>query len=1512
MLSHGKELEAPMPDRPLGLHRPEHERGSCGVGFLADLGGRSRDKLLKRGLRALENLSHRGAVAADRLSGDGAGILTAIPYELLPSSLVEGFEAKDLAVGSFFLASKDDEGIRKIARQEVERIGAIFLGWREVPLDRSVLGEEAAAGCPEILHLLVARGRAGKGFEELLFLARRRIEKRCKGKGVHIASLSSRTLVYKGMVLASRLSSFYLDLANPDYRTSFVVFHQRFSTNTSPSWSLAQPFRLLAHNGEINTLLGNRNWMRAREKELACDRWGEDLGDLLPLLDDGASDSAMLDQLLELLVRSGRDPLHAMAMLVPDAWEGRKDLDDGLQAFYEYHSTLVEPWDGPAALVACDGRLLAAALDRNGLRPLRYWVTDDDLVVLSSEAGVERSIPALSIRERGRLGPGQLFACDLTAGKILRWPEIGDRLAAAGPWREWVSRQVVEPPAGDFAQEANEPLDTEFRSQQMRFGLHREVLDRVLSPMAIEGKIPVGSMGDDTPIAALSSYPQSLYRFFRQRFAQVTNPPIDPLRERSKMSLRVMVGPWGSLLQGTEERAHLLHFSSPILDGRRLDWLLALDDEAFRSIRIATTFPKSATMQEHLERICGEAEQAADRGYSLLVLSDRGATGEELPIPMLLAISAVHQHLISSGQRMRVSLVAEVGDACEDHDVACLIGFGATLVLPWLAYRSVRHLAGDSALEALSAYRRQLELGLLKTMAKMGIGPVTSYQGAQTFEILGLEPDLVKRHFGETEARLGGLDLKDIENAQRVLADESENREDLPDRGFYRYRRGGEEHAFAPAIVRTLRKAARDNTELAWDAYRKAISDRAPLRLRDFLDFERSAESTAIEEVEPADRLVRRFCTQAMSHGALSRESHEVLAVAMNRLGGRSNSGEGGEARERFVPYREGSTVSSLAAWRPEAGDWGNSAVKQIASGRFGVTAEYLTACRELEIKMAQGAKPGEGGQIPGHKVTAEIARIRHSVPGVTLISPPPHHDIYSIEDLAQLIYDLKRVNPLARIGVKLASSAGVGTIAAGVVKGYADVVTISGHDGGTGATPLSSMRHAGVPWELGLAETQQVLVELGLRGRTTLRVDSGLQSGRDVVIAALLGAEEFGFGTAALVATGCIMARRCHLNVCPVGIATQRPDLREKFPGTPDHVIAFLLHVAEDVRVYLADLGFSRFSDIVGRVDLLRIQEDKLAALPHRPDLRAILFDPDPVRRQPRKCLQRRNDRPEERVPLDDHLAQDCEPSVLSPRPFRKRYQITNRERSVGARLAGLIAQKRRDSALPEGLLSLSFTGTAGQSFGAFCTVGMRLELEGEAQDYVGKSMSGGQIIVRPPTEARYASHESVIVGNTVLYGATGGSLYAAGLAGERFAVRNSGARAVVEGCGDHACEYMTRGVVVVLGDTGVNFGAGMSGGVAFVLDLAGGLEARVHPGTVRVEEVATKIDQMLLRRLVERHLVRTGSQRASWILDRWSFVLKRFRRVRPHLAQEDPSTRKQDPRLLELDELEILAAEI
>jgi glutamate synthase (ferredoxin) len=1471
---------------------PWREHDACGVGFVARASGDRSAEIARLALQALARVAHRGAAATDR-SGDGAGLLTQIPaplfYREAASRGLPLAPGQPFAVGSFFLPREHDALGRATAiiEEVLCREGLPVLGWRDVPVDLDVLGAGARASCPTIRQAILAAPAGGRqddtAWERSLYLARRTIERRIADAGpglepFFVCSLSCRTLVYKALLTGTQLAGFFPDLASSDYETALAIFHQRYSTNTTSSWPLAQPFRMLAHNGEINTLWGNRNAMLAREPALAGPPWGEAVDRLKPVIWSEGSDSASLDNALELLVRSGRDPVHALMMLVPEAHEGAVEMEPALRGFYEFHECLVEPWDGPAALAFSDGVFVGSALDRNGLRPCRYKITRDGLVVAGSESGLV-DLNAGEVVESGRLGPGELLVVDTRRKAILRNGEAKREVARRRPYSRWAARgiRLLRPTAA--VPDAPPTPEPERVARQVAFGWSFEDLRYVLEPMGSAGQDPVWSMGDDTPIPPLARVPPGLYVYLRQRFAQVTNPAIDPLRETLVMSLRMHIGRRGSLLADRPAGLRLVRNEHPVL--------LTEEIAALRSgagaqvVTLDATWSASAgggpdALRNALDGLCRSADHAVRQGARIVILSDRGVDRERVPLPMLLAVGAVHQHLLEHGLRTRLGLIAEPGDAWDVHHFAALIGYGAEAVHPWLALESVQaHVAED---DARIRFRAAAEAGLLKILSKMGISTLSSYCGAQIFEALGLGAEVIDRCFTGTVSTIGGIGFTEI--AEDVLArhraaypEVAAAEPVLPDHGRVRYRRDGEDHGWSPQVVRAMQSAVAADTPQAYDAFRARVAARLPASPRDLLAF-RAVPPIPLDQVEPAEEIRRRFVSTAMSLGALSPEAHRTLAIGMNRMGARSNSGEGGEDPDTYAPL--------------ENGDRADNRIKQVASGRFGVTTYYLMRADELEIKIAQGSKPGEGGQLPAHKVTALIARLRHSVPGVPLISPPPHHDIYSIEDLAQLIHDLKQVNPRARVGVKLVAEAGVGRVAAGVAKAYADYVLVSGHNGGTGASPLSSIKHAGSPWELGLAETQAILIENGLRHRIEVRVDGGLRTGRDVVIAALLGAESYGFGTAALVAIGCDMARQCHLNSCPTGIATQKPELRAKFGGTPEQVVAYFTWIAEDVRRLLAGLGCRSLDDAIGRAELLERVDHPEVPRAQMLDLSVLLTDPLAEREEPRRRTVQRNDRPGVES-LDDEILGTLEPRLESGRPFAGVYDIGNHHLTVGARIAGRIAERRGNVGLPPGSIRLRFRGSAGQSFGAFALPGMHLELEGEANDYVGKGLTGGEIVIRPFREAAAAggggTDQHVLVGNTALYGATAGTLFAAGRVGDRFAVRNSGATAVIEGAGAHCCEYMTGGVVVVLGPVGRNFAAGMSNGTAYVLDDAETFSARCNTDMVAVRALEPSDEQVVLE-LLREHCAKTGSAKARVILDAWDRCGPLFRKVAPHAA--------------------------
>jgi len=1436
-------------------------------------------------------MAHRGAVDADGRTGDGAGVTTQIPHLLLADELLErGARLPPpgrYGVGFVLLPAREDE--RRPCTEAIARAlaasGVPLLGWRKVPIREEVLGARARLSRPSLQQVLVGRpeGLSDGEYEGRLFLARKEMERRLwlfAPDRFFVASLSHCLVVYKALLRGLDLAKFYPDLENPLFETAFALFHQRYSTNTFPSWALTQPFRMLAHNGEINTISGNRLRMRSREEAVAAEGRPEQQA-LLPLLQPSMSDSASLDNAAELLTRAGDPLLKAIQMLLPPAWENDDRLSDDVRAFFEYQAGRLEPWDGPALVVFTDGVTVGAASDRNGLRPARYLETRDGLFVLASEAGVV-DIAEESILRRGRLQPGDVVAVDLRAREVLDRASIQSRLAVAQPYRQWLEkyRRRGIPAARRRESAAAQPEAPTDPRVLKALGYTRDELELVLGPMVREGREPLGSMGDDTPLAVLSARPRLLFSYFKQRFAQVTNPPIDPLRETLVMSLATPLGPEGDLWTERPAHAGRIWIDSPVLAEEELAALAAGSERgAVREISLRFEAVEGAAgFRRRLEEIADACVRSVAEGASFVLLSDRGVDAEHAALPTLLSVAAAHQRLVRRGLRPRASILVEAGDARDEHQIACLLAFGADVVCPFVAIGLAR--AGPESPEPASSpgqrvsrYLSALKKGLLKILSKMGISTARSYLGAQLFEALGLSEELVRAYFPGTPSAIGGLGLEEISEEllrRHARAFAPDGRDVLEEEGTYRYRRGGETHAFAPDVVRALHGATSSGGALEYAAYASLVHRRDPLALRDLLELA-PARAIPLEEVEPVEAVFRRFTTAAMSIGALSPEAHEILAMAMNRIGGRSNSGEGGADPDSFWAVLPG-------------GDSANDRIKQVASARFGVTAAYLVSAEELQIKMAQGSKPGEGGQLPGHKVAAHIARLRHARDGVTLISPPPHHDIYSIEDLAELIYDLKRVNPVARVSVKLVSTAGIGTIAAGVVKAFADAILISGHDGGTGASPLGSVKNVGLPWEIGLAEVQQVLVSMNLRRRVRLQVDGGLKTGRDVIIAALLGAEEFGFGSAALVSAGCVMCRQCHLNTCPVGIATQREDLRRKFVGTPEMVIRFFTAVAEEVREILARLGCRRLEDAIGRADLLESRVPSGQFKISRIDLSRIV--PGPLLPSlPRRCLDDRNDPPATGSGLDERVLARLrwKRRASAPDPLLADLEITNADRAVGARIAGELALRSRSRRLPPATVTVRCRGAAGQAFGAFCVVGMRMSLEGEANDHVGKGMSGGAIVLVPRRSFPGLDGEDVLAGNAVLYGATGGQFFAAGRVGERFAVRNSGAVAVVEGAGDHACEYMTDGMVAILGSTGRNFGAGMSGGVAYVFDPHDDFAGRCNAEMVVAARSLSLESAGLLRRMIERHRDATGSVRAAEILEHWEAFLRDFWKISP-----------------------------
>ena len=1491
-----------VPPRDQGLYEARREHDACGIGAVVNISGRQDRAILEYGEQILLNLQHRGAAGSDEATGDGAGILFQIPHEFFAEETASiGLTLPEPGrYGVAMVFGPRDQTLRRCCDELLEQALIHYrlsvLGYRDVPCENTCLGELARQAEPSIKQLFIdGAGLHGDDLENRLYLARKRAERLIRqrydqaGRDYHIVTMSARTIAYKGMFLAPQLFAYYPDLRDQRMVSALAIVHQRYSTNTFPSWALAQPLRMVAHNGEINTLSGNRNRMRSRESQMASDVLGPDLGDLVPVLTPDGSDSACFDNALELLVRAGRSLPHAMMMMIPEAFGPSYHISTDKRAFYEYHAALMEPWDGPAAMLFTDGRLVGGTLDRNGLRPARYVVTTDGLVVLASEVGVIDFAPERICR-KGRLQPGRMFLVDTAEGRIVNDNEIKSKIARQKPYRRWLQQNRIEL-RGLFGPLHNPSVQQDTLLERLRaFGYTREELNMILIPMAINAQEPVGSMGSDTPLAVLSDRPRLLFDYFKQLFAQVTNPPIDPLREGLVMSLMSFTGRQRNLLDEGPSHCRQLKLPHPILTNEDLQLLRCAHRDDFQVATIAALFKRDQNNPENnpehslrtsLDQLVDNAEKAINDGASLLILSDRGAGPEQPAIPSLLATAALHHGLLNRALRGRAGIIVESAEPREVMHFCLLCGFGANAINPYLAFETLADLQQRNFLGAdldseqvVDNYITAVKKGILKTISKMGISTLRSYHGAQLFEAIGLDHNLIERYFPGVSSRIEGIGLAQlasdtIRRHERAYGPHSADALDLDFGGEYYYRRDGENHLWNPDTVSLLQQAVRQNLPQAYADYARLINDQSKKisTLRGLFEFAAVAEPVPLDDVEPACEIVKRFCTGAMSHGSISKEAHETMAAAMNRLGGKSNTGEGGEDPARYQQ-------------RPGADNL-NSAIKQVASGRFGVTIEYLSQAKMIQIKMAQGAKPGEGGQLPGHKVTDEIARLRHSTPGVTLISPPPHHDIYSIEDLAQLIHDLKASNPGVQVSVKLVAEVGVGTIAAGVAKGMADEVLISGHDGGTGASPLSSIKHAGVPWELGLAETQQTLVLNGLRDRILVQVDGQLKTGRDVVIGALLGAERFGFGTAALVSLGCVLMRKCHLGACPVGIGTQMPELRSCFAGRPEHLERFMLFVAEEVRQWMAQLGFRRFDDMIGRVDLLNCR----AAIEHYKarglNFANVFLAPDASDGRAIRCIRPQRDVLQNH--LDWHIIDKVKPALENKQKVDLDMPVRNIHRAVGSILSNRIVQRYGAAGLPDNTITLTFHGSAGQSFGAFLAPGVTLRLIGDANDYLGKSLSGGRIVVQKPSEAPFKARDSIIAGNTLLYGATAGEVYINGLAGERFAVRNSGATAVVEGLGDHGCEYMTGGTVVVLGRTGRNFAAGMSGGVAYVLDEHQLFDTLCNLDMVDLESVYQEHDKTRLFELIKQHYEWTQSNRAKELLDAWREMVGRFVKVMP-----------------------------
>lgn len=1478
-----------------GLYDPQFEHDACGVGFVVNIKGKPSHEIVQQALTVLVNLDHRGACGCEPNTGDGAGILMQMPDVFLRKECNHlGFELPkrgEYGVAMIFTSPNAPE--RNSARHLLEKIlheeQVELLGWREVPTNNSPLGDTAKAGEPSVRQLFLKSAvecADETAFNRKLYIINQRAINEIRTPDVdpfwYVSSISTRTIIYKGMLMPVQLDQYYPDLRNPDMVSAMALVHSRFSTNTFPSWDRSHPYHFLAHNGEINTLRGNVNWMNARQSLLESDLFGDEIKKTLPIINTNGSDSAMFDNCLELLVMAGRSLPHAVMMMVPEPWENHETMSPEKRAFYEYHSCLMEPWDGPAAVAFTDGSFIGAVLDRNGLRPSRYYVTDDDLVIMASEAGVLPIAPE-KIVEKGRIQPGKMFLVDTVQGRIVPDEEIKNELATANPYLQWLKEnhilleELPDPPM------VHQPDHATVLQRQQAFGYTFEDQRVVLGPMAIDGIQPLGSMGTDTPLAVLSDKSQLLYNYFKQLFAQVTNPPIDPIREEIVTSTTTLIGSEANLLNPTAHSARMIKLDHPLLSNEELEKLRHVNQPGFKASTLSLLLPASmeeSGLHKIMNNLFAAADKAIEAGSTILVLSDRGIDKDYAAIPALLAVSGLHHHLIRKSTRTQVALILESGEPREVHHFSLLLGYGVNAINPYLAYESLDDMIRQGMLplleykKAAKNYIKASIKGVVKTMAKMGISTVQSYRGAQIFEAVGLNHDVIDRYFTLTPSRIGGISLEGVakellERHHRAYPSRVAHEVALATGGVYQWRKEGEEHQYNPLTVSTLQKAVRTSDYATFKEFSKLINeqDKRHYTLRGLLDF-RTAPSISIDDVEPVESIVKRFKTGAMSYGSISQEAHEALAIAMNRLGGLSNTGEGGEDPERF-------------AWTNEQGDSKNSAIKQVASGRFGVTSDYLTNAREIQIKMAQGAKPGEGGELPGHKVYPWVAKTRHTTPGVGLVSPPPHHDIYSIEDLAELIYDLKNANRRARISVKLVSEVGVGTIAAGVAKAHADVVLVSGYDGGTGASPISSIKHAGLPWELGLAETHQTLVLNNLRSRIVIETDGQLKTGRDVAIAALLGAEEFGFATGPLVSLGCIMMRVCHSNTCPAGVATQNPKLRARFSGKPEYVVNFMRFIAEELREIMAQLGFRTVDEMVGRVDLLESKK----ALQHWKDqgldFSAILHQPQVPLHVGRYCTEKQDHGLEKTIDMTQ-LLHICKPAIEKGEKVSAELDITNIDRVTGTILGNEITRHHGAKGLADNTVNLLFNGSAGQSFGAFVPAGITLTLSGDANDYLGKGLSGGKIVLYPPKTSTFKAEENIIAGNVAFYGATKGYAYINGMAGERFCVRNSGVNAVVEGVGDHGCEYMTGGTVVILGSTGRNFAAGMSGGIAYIFDETGDFASRCNREMVELEELSDS-DITTVRTMVEEHSRLTGSKRATATLAKWDETSAKFVKVMP-----------------------------
>ena len=1471
--------------RQQGLYNPNNEKDACGVGLLANINGIKSHQLVEKGLQVLENMVHRGAEGADSKTGDGAGIMVQIPHEFILLQGIAVPEKGRYGSGLMFLPKNDDSQqlILDILERETLELGLSMLPVRDVPTNNELLGRVAKAAEPAIKQIFIADERTNEDIEPKLYVLRRRVEKKVAESAVvgkedfYIVSLSSRVIIYKGMLSSLQLRYYFPDLMNPHFTTGMALVHSRFSTNTFPTWSLAQPFRMLGHNGEINTIQGNRMWMHARECVLNPKSLGG--ADVSPIIQPNMSDSASLDNVLEYFVMAGMSLPHALAMLVPESFNDKNPISPELKAFYEYHSILMEAWDGPATLLFSDGRYVGGMLDRNGLRPARYLITNNNTIVVASEMGV-LPFEASEVKEKGRLRPGKMLMVDMEKGEIYDDALLKENLANEFPYRDWLAKNRIKLDQINSGKKVNNDV-ADYMRLLTTFNYHKEEIEKIITPMVTDAKEPVHSMGNDTPLAVMSDFPQTLFNYFRQHFAQVTNPPIDPLREELVMSLDSYIGAIKmNLLEPTPDLCKMVELNRPILTNSELDILCNLRYKGFNTRKVKMTFAVkdgAEGLRKGIESLCLEAEKAVDEGCNYIVLSDRDVDAEHAPIPSLLATSAVHHHLIEHKKRVQTALIIETADAREVMHFALLSGYGASAINPYLAFAIIDDLVKQKEIQldfntAMKNYIKAIDKGLLKIMSKMGIATITSYKGAQLFEAIGLSQSLIDAYFGNTVSKIGGIDIFDL--AKDILAAHSEawsdcfdDRLPISNLGMYAFRKTGELHAWNPETIATLQIATRLGSYKKFKEYTAAVDCKEkPIFIRDFFDFKKGTP-VPIDEVESVENIMHRFVTGAMSFGAISKEAHEALGIAMNRIGAKSNTGEGGEDAERFKP-------------RPD-GESARSAIKQVASGRFGVTAEYLVNADEIQIKIAQGAKPGEGGQLPGFKVDKVIAKTRHSIPGISLISPPPHHDIYSIEDLAQLIFDLKNINPDAKISVKLVAESGVGTIAAGVAKAKADLIIISGAEGGTGASPASSIRYAGLPSEIGLAETQQTLVLNNLRGHVRLQVDGQLKTGRDVIIQAMLGAEEFGFATSALIVLGCVLMRKCHKNTCPVGVATQNEELRKRFAGKADYLVNFFTFLAQEIREYLAEIGVKNFDDIVGRSDLLSVKEGVKVSKTEHLDFSRLLYRPDEC--STNAIINVTEQDHDIKNVLDRELINRSYPAISSGMPVELDFPIKNTNRSVGAMLSGAVAKKYGNDGLPDGTISCTFKGSAGQSFGAFLEHGISFRLEGDANDYVGKGLSGGRIVIVPPSGTVFAPEDNIIAGNTILYGATSGEMYINGRVGERFCVRNSGATAVVEGVGDHCCEYMTGGRTVVLGPTGRNFAAGMSGGIAYVWNPKGDFDYFCNMEMVELSLIEDMADNRELYRIIGNHYKYTRSALAAKMLDNWQEYVDQFIKVIP-----------------------------